>query len=184
MKNNNRGISMLYRSFLAASIVFMSGCSLLPYEEDFACQRNATYGKCVSVEGAYEEAITGVPQGKVIRKEGVSDEPLANTKRADNRDDHTDDPEMAAYAGYRAELYTQLRNLVAEPETPMVKQPVQSRTLILSYSPHNTRDRLYMPRYVYSIHRPAEFVMGQYRLETDPSMRMIRDFLGHDDSKE
>jgi len=163
------------------AVMVMCGCSWMPYEEEFACSRNPTYGKCVSVEGAYEEAVTGVPQGKVITKDGVSDKDTDNGKaNKSTATISTPASEEIAYGNYRTELYSQLRQLVAAPETPMVKKPVESRTLILSYSPNQKKDRLYMPRYVYSIHETAEFVMGQYRLDTDPSIRQIHDFLNHD----
>ena len=165
---------------IAFACLVATGCSMMPYEEDFACEKNATFGKCVSVGGAYEEAVTGKPQGKVITKDGVEegdDSPESDDRHSQSEDDLLVSSEDAAYAGYRTELYTQLRSLVAQPETPMVRKAEQNRTLILSYSPDNQSNRLYMPRYIYSIHRSAEFVMGQYKLEQDPSMRLLKEFL-------
>jgi len=162
-------------------LAFASGCSMMPYEEDFACEKNATYGKCVSVGGAYEEAVTGEPQGRIITKDGVQEVGESEVATPDHHADEVISNEDVAYAGYRAELYTQLRDLVAEPETPMVRKAEQNRTLILSYSPQGQQHRLYMPRYIYSIHRTAEFVMGQYKLEQDPSMRLLKEFLSDEE---
>lgn len=162
--------------FLLVIMALVSGCSVLPYEEDFACSRNATYGKCTNVEGAYNEAITGVSAGATINKDGVMKEERKKNKKQKDSDEAMI-PEGAAYSNYRAEMYSQLSKLVAAPETPIVKKAVETRTLIMSYSPNSRKDRLYMPRFVYSIHQPAEFVIGQYRLESDPSMKQINDFI-------
>lgn len=159
--------------FVAAALL-AGGCSLMPYEEEFACEGDGTYGKCVSVQGAYDEAVTGKPQGRVITKEGVSDDEPAHEPPTPAGVPGSD---QSAYADYRQEQYRELRELIAQPETPMVRQAVQNRTLILSYSPTTQRDRLYMPRYIYSIHKAAEFVMGQYQLNADPTMYQIQQFL-------
>lgn len=159
----------------------LAGCSVLPYEEDFACSRNSTYGKCTNVEGAYNEAITGVSSGATIGKDGVMKEKKKSNKKIKTADDSMIS-EGAAYSNYRSEMYTQLSKLVAAPETPIVKKAVETRTLIMSYSPNARKDRLYMPRFVYSIHQPAEFVIGQYRLESDPSMKQISDFISRSSS--
>ena len=171
---------ILKLSFLAVVAILMSACAALPYEEDFACTRNPTYGKCVSVEGAYEEAVTGVSQGHTIYKEGINeskDRKLAKKSKKAEQSKPVAPSEEVAYSNYRTELYTQLEQLTAAPKTPVVQRAIERRTLILSYSPTSQRDRLYMPRYVYSIHQPAQFVLGQYRLENDPSLRDISDFL-------
>lgn len=160
----------------------LGGCSVLPYEEDFACSRDATYGKCTNVEGAYNEAITGVSAGDTIGKKGViKDKKKSNKKSKSTESDVV--TEGAAYSNYRSEMYTQLSKLVAAPETPIVKKAVETRTLIMSYSPNARKDRLYMPRFVYSIHQPAEFVIGQYRLESDPTMKQINEFINQSSTK-
>lgn len=167
----------------AALVLACAGCSWLPYEEDFACSRNTTYGKCVSVEGAYAEAVTGESHGDVITKDGV--QPAKKDKkdkkaRAQQEAEElglVTQSEQVVYEDYRTKLYTQLRDLISEPQTPMVKPPKEDRTLILSYSPNGDHRRLYMPRYVYSIYEEAEFVMGQYRLQEDPTMTQLYEFL-------
>lgn len=174
---------MAIRFLIMILFVFVSGCSLMPYEENFACEKDRTFGKCVSVEGAYEEAVTGTPQGRIITKDGVQDVDDAvelNNIHPSNVQAMLAS-EDAAYTSYRQELYTQLRDLVSEPETPMIRKAEQNRTLILSYSPEQQKNRLYMPRYIYSIHRSAEFVLGQYKLEQDPSIRLLQEFLRNEE---
>ena len=49
------------RLLLIPSLVLLaSGCSLMPYEDEFACRMKNNLGKCISVSEAYEEAVTGV----------------------------------------------------------------------------------------------------------------------------
>ena len=55
-----------------------------------------------------------------------------------------------------------LKELIDQPITPMLSQPKTVRTLIISYSPSSQRDRLYMPRYVFSIIENSQFVLGEY----------------------
>ena len=150
--------------------------SILPYEEDFACNRNPNLGKCVSVEEAYNEAITGVSsKGQIITDDGLKDE--ASAKGENPR---AQDTEKQAYQTYRTALYQQLQRLIANPETPVIKNAQQVRTLILSYSPENQPQRLYMPRYVYSISKGAEFVLGQYRLQDEGGLKTFADFINQE----
>ncbi|KAB0981071.1 type IV conjugative transfer system protein TraV, partial [Cronobacter sakazakii] len=48
---------------------FLTGCSLLPYHNDFACKLEDGYGKCISSDAAYEEATTGVDMGHAITED-------------------------------------------------------------------------------------------------------------------
>ena len=48
--------------------LMVSGCSLVPYENEFSCQLEDNYGKCINVESAYEEAVTGVEQYPHMQK--------------------------------------------------------------------------------------------------------------------
>lgn len=165
------------RAVLILLAMVTSACSVLPYEEEFACSRNRTYGKCISVEGAYDEAVTGIEQGSVITKDGA--QPIKPSKKSTKviADPDQPIPESETYSNYRAEHYDQLRALVSAPKTPIVKKPVEARTLILSYSPSSQKNRLYMPRYIYSIHQPAEFVLGQYLLESQENSLDLSEFL-------
>lgn len=155
--------------------ILISACSILPYEEEFACSRNKTFGKCISVDGAYDEAVTGNEQGSVITKDGVKPNKAKKAVKVSAQDQQI--PESETYRNYRSEHYDQLRALVSAPKTPIVKKAVEARTLILSYSPNSQRNRLYMPRYVYSIHQPAEFVLGQYLLESQEDSLDLSEFL-------
>lgn len=156
-------------------VLSLSACSILPYEENFACQGDRTYGKCTDVEGAYHEAVTGEPLGAPIGKDGAIKQP--KKAAAKTKDKLMRKAEAETYQNYRAEMYDQLQALTAAPKTPLVKKAVEVRTLVLSYSPNSQKDRLYMPRYIYSIHKPAEFVLGQYLLENQDESETFNNLL-------
>lgn len=151
-----------------SALFFLQACSPIPYNNDFGCKREEAYGKCVTVEEAYEEAVTGVEKGKPLGKKAKKSKSETPKKESNS---------LAVYKDYRYEMLDSLRKLVAQPDTPIVKPPVQTRTLILSYIPRDNKRRLYQPRYVYSIAEDPEFVYGQYELQIDPSLHGIQQLL-------
>lgn len=138
-----------------------TGCSILPYDNDFGCKLKNNYGKCISSLDTYDEAVTGNDKGNAIGDEGVvegkSQEASANSKAS-----HSD----PAYDNYRARVYQQLSSMIDQPETPMVKQAKVIRTLILGYSPSSDKRIAYMPRYVYSMLDEPSFVLTDYKLRS------------------
>jgi conjugal transfer pilus assembly protein TraV len=63
--------------------------------------------------------------------------------------------------GYRDSVYRELKALIDAPVTPMLKPARTVRTLILPYADRQRPDRLYMPRYVYSVlDKPVWVVAG------------------------
>lgn len=147
------GIAMALTALLA------SGCSLLnPYEEDYACPAAGGYGKCLNMEGAYEEAITGEDQGgERITRSGR--EP--STTRAD-APGLTGAPDATAYQSYRGEVYRELTQMLSDPVTPMVREAKKVRTLVLPYPGEGEGRPLYMPRYVYYFADEPQWVLGSY----------------------
>ncbi len=164
----------------------LGGCSLVPYENEFSCNLQDNFGKCISVEAAYEEAVTGVEkyphmtrasnqarQARAERNESVSgpqrakEQPIAVSSSQLERlpspaAGTTATAPASAYSGFRDQVYDQLGTLIQAPTTPMIKPPRSVRTMILPYSSELKRNRLYMPRFVYSIVEEPRFVMGQY----------------------
>lgn len=144
-------------------LMTLSGCSILPYESEFQCPNKAGTGKCVSVDEAYEEALS--PQA-----------PTKNTSATQTGDEkkvsHHDAPPPSAPVNtlfeYEKAQFKRLAGLLREPQTPLVAQTKLVRTLILSY-PDNPimQTRLYMPRFVYTIAEQPQFVFGQYNLQQD-----------------
>ncbi|EJG1091251.1 TraV family lipoprotein [Vibrio parahaemolyticus] len=144
-------------------LALLNGCSVLPYEEEFQCPNAAGTGKCISVDGAYEEAVKGEPLDK-----------------ADSQDVMTETYGSSLYE-YEAEQYQALAGLLREPETPLVMPARVVRTLILSY-PDNPQSpsRLYMPRFVYSIDQKPQFVFGQYKLQDSIGVDIFKALKGGD----
>lgn len=146
---------------LLCGVVLLSGCSLLPYESASSCNMEKQYGKCIDVEGAYQESVTGedsgapelykISEGK--NKDKKNDNSVVGTSIKANE---------SQYVTYQNERYKVLGDMIKEPNTPMLSPPKTVRTLIISYSPDYDRKRLYMPRYVFSIVEDSKFVLGQY----------------------
>ncbi len=173
------------RFVLPALVLLTSGCSLMPYENEFACRLKNNLGKCISVAEAYEEAVTGVekapymtPASEQESHDDTPREPLAH-QRNKERYEHLNQPyspvpkpvasaqvapppPQAAYPGYRDAVYTKLKGLVEQPQAPMVAAPRTVRTMILPYTSSLERNRLWMPRYVYNIVQEPYFILGEY----------------------
>ncbi len=144
----------------------LSGCATLgsvmsPYSEKFSC-KNDDHGQCIHPEKAYADAVAGVASksdpavtrdrkllkdGKSARSSGGSGSGKAAS---------------GAFAGYRDSVYRELQGLIEQPVTPMLKPPRSVRTLILPYADRQRPDRLYMPRYVYSLVERPQWVVGDY----------------------
>ena len=137
------------RIVTSLAILALSGCSLLPYQNEFSCRKTDDFGKCISVDEAYKEAVTG-----------ESEHPTLQPKKSKwrffgKRDEQAPEaPERAsdlAYSQYRSQVYREMATLIEAPRTPMLKPAKTIRTLILNYSPDSQNKVFYMPRYVYSI---------------------------------
>lgn len=140
----------------------LAGCTTLgsmmsPYSEKFDC-KNKDHGQCIHPEKAYEDAVAGRPSR--------SDPAVTNDKkmlRGTDRAGAGDRGKPAtpgAYEGYRDSVYQELKGLIEAPVTPMLAPARTVRTLILPYADRQRPDRLYMPRYVYSIVDRPVWVVG------------------------
>ncbi|AUQ43813.1 TraV family lipoprotein [Yersinia ruckeri] len=146
-------------------VLILSGCGILPYHNDFACKLEDGYGKCISSADAYDEAVTGINKGKEITDSGVKDDPKASAAKAASS--ATAANSSVAYDKYRDRVYQQLTQLIAQPQTPVVKPAKVVRTLIMSYSPSMDGSVAYMPRYVFSMLEGSQFVLTGYQLQAD-----------------
>ena len=155
----------------------LGGCAgiLNPYDSDFSCP--ATYeGRCVSIQEAYETSLDPnftepVPndylyeynQKMEIKKSSKTEKPSESTGVLRLEDK----PEVAASVGsdtsYTEALYNEIKGLLKEPNTPIVRPPKIMRILVLAYPDGN--NKLYMPRYVYTIvDDPRWVVVDPYML--------------------
>jgi conjugal transfer pilus assembly protein TraV len=158
---------------LLAMLAALPGCASLgsfmsPYSEKFSC-KNSDHGQCIHPDRAYEDAVAG----RQSRSDPAftSDESLVRTQQRAQRTSagtarsRAGGANASAFPGYRDSVYRELRGLIDDPVTPMLASPRTVRTLILPYADRQRPDRLYMPRYVYSILQAPSWVVGDYLVE-------------------
>ena len=147
----------------AGTSLLLSGCATMgslmsPYSEKFSC-RNDDHGQCIHPSQAYEDAVAGVASKsdpavtndrKMLRRKAFGERIGSGGKTA----------APTAYGSYRDSVYQELKGLIEAPVTPMLKPARTIRTLILPYADRQRPDRLYMPRYVYSIVDKPVWVVG------------------------
>ncbi|GGN57363.1 MULTISPECIES: TraV family lipoprotein [Novosphingobium] len=157
--------SCLIAPVLVALAISVSGCASLgsvmsPYPEKFSC-KNPDHGQCIHPEQAYEDAVAGraarsdpavTNDRKLLRDSDKAVGKLRGSARS----------AAGAFAGYRDSVYRELQGLIEAPVTPMLKSGETVRTLILPYADRQRPDRLFMPRYVYSILDRPTWVVGSY----------------------
>lgn len=143
--------------------LLLAGCASLgsamsPYSETFSC-KNSDHGQCIHPEKAYEEAR----QGMSSRSDPAvtRDKKLLKQQRLHNAK-HRKGAAPDAYGSYRDSVYRELKGLIESSETPTLRPAQAVRTLILPYADRNRPDRLYMPRFVYSVLETPSWVVGGY----------------------
>lgn len=148
---------MMIRTLVASvALLTLSGCALfVPFESEFMCEATNEYGQCITVEGAYDQALGGKqPEGKA---------PKPSKKRKGKDKGEAEDepaPDAEAYSRYRAAEYDRMSALMEGPVTPLVRPPKVLRTLVVAYS---EADRtLYSPRFIFYFADEGGFVFGDY----------------------
>lgn len=146
---------------LCISPLMLPGCASLgsamsPYSEAFSC-KNSDHGQCIHPERAYDEAIRGVRSRSdpAVTRDRKLLKPHYLQKRVKGT-------ASDAYGTYRDSVYRELEVLIEAPETPMLRPARAIRTLILPYADRSRPDRLYMPRFVYSVLETPSWVVGGY----------------------
>ena len=175
----------LSRAAVLTAALLLAGCSTIgslmsPYSEKFSC-KNSDHGQCIHPDKAYADAVAGVPSR--------SDPTVTHDKALLGRGDDTASTNAtkrskagpSPYLGYRDSVYRELQGLVDAPVTPMLRPGRTVRTLILPYADRERPDRLYMPRYVYSILERPQWVVGDYLVSpaqpatSVPVLEQVRD---------
>lgn len=160
---------------ILAILTFISGCSVIPYEEEFGCRLKDNFGKCISMGDAYTEAKTGVevyPKMKPASEQDNSDDSdlsvgeTAQPLHATNSNSN--------YNQYINGYYQELNKLVDNPITPMVKQAKTVRTLIIPYSSDGGKT-MWGERYAHTIVQEPSFIYGQYMIKKPQSLESIMD---------
>ena len=146
------------------------GSIMSPYSEKFSC-KNSDHGQCILPEQAYEDAVAGRPSRsdpavtndrKLLRTARPSSATSPASTEPRHHGHSRNASSASAFEGYRDSVYRELQGLIDQPVTPMLKPPRTVRTLILPYADRQRPDRLYMPRYVYSILDAPNWVVGDY----------------------
>lgn len=144
------------------------GHTLSPYAENFSCKNN-DHGQCIAPDKAYADAVAGraprsdpaVTRDKTLLGGALLGEGPVEPAYRHGRKPAASAP-TTAYQGYRDSVYRELQGLVDRPVTPMLRPGRTVRTLILPYADRERPDRLYMPRYVYSVLDAPQWVVGDY----------------------
>lgn len=175
----------------AGTLTLLTGCAglgsiLSPYSEKFSC-KNRDHGQCIHPERAYADAVAGVPSrsdpavthNKAMLKDRATDRGMDRIGAEEVQ--HASEPHAksrgkrgpAPFISYRDSVYRELQGLIEAPETPMLRPGRTVRTLIMPYADRERPDRLYMPRYVYSIIERPQWVVGDYLVGSEtPASRV------------
>ena len=160
MSSHHSGIARL--AIAGAAMALLSGCATVgsmmsPYSEKFDC-KNSDHGQCIHPERAYADAVAGVRSKSdpaVTRDKNMLKDVPSPGAAGGRRTRGTD-----AYGSYKDSVYRELKSLIEAPVTPMLKPARTVRTLILPYADRQRPDRLYMPRYIYSVLDRPVWVVG------------------------
>lgn len=151
---------MLGSLCLVSTLALLSGCATLgsvmsPYSEKFDC-KNSDHGQCVHPDKAYADAVAGV----ATKSDPSVTNDKAMLKGSSPRPARAGTGAPSSYGSYRDSVYAELKGLIDAPVTPMLKPARTVRTLILPYVDRTRPDRLYMPRYIYSVVDKPVWVVG------------------------
>jgi conjugal transfer pilus assembly protein TraV len=130
--------------FIAISVC-LAGCSSFskivnPYENDFSCP-DTFHGKCISVTGAYNEALKEKPE-EVSSQDWINSCIGGTCKGADDNLTSAKTGKIPVtaiaaedknYNAYKDALYRRLDHLLEEPQTPVVAPPKVMRIRFLPY---------------------------------------------------
>lgn len=155
------------RMLLACGAVWLGGCSLVPYQSHDPCAGTG-YGKCVSASQAYDEAVSGEASGPEIEP-GTQVDTEKKTGEAHRIDSRApgDNRAKTERVDYKASVYRELKTLIDEPVTPMVRMPQLIRLLVMPYPGDRAGVKaLYMPRTIFFMANDPEFVLGDYLVRT------------------
>ena len=167
---------------VSIALFVLDGCASVmnPYEGDFTCPKTKN-GKCVSINEAYEESISGKeqekPEGdtKPVSKEKQGEPYLDSNgmqisgsgkpeKESKEDSEKVKDLELLEPGKmYQDALYSEMSALIKEPVTPVVRVPNTVRVLHLPYKDDESEgEMLFMYRYVFFILEKPYWVLDGY----------------------
>ncbi|MFC3052348.1 TraV family lipoprotein [Kordiimonas pumila] len=132
---------------LTGLVCFLGACSstFSSYDSSFSC-KNSDHGGCEHPGTAYQNALQNMEDTAAPRESGEKAGDISG--------------QGGSYEGYKGAVYKELQALIESPVTPMVAPAKTVRTLILPHTDRRDGDqRLYMPRYIFSVVEEARFVL-------------------------
>lgn len=149
-------------------ILTASGCT--SYQNSSSCPMTDQYGKCINVEKAYQEAVTGVSQGEPMVPKSQQRRAArgCSTKQVTTDKELDEQIRSVAFESYQVRSYQALAKQLDNPHRPLLLPAKTVRTLVLSYSSDGAKSRFFMPRFVYSIVQDTQWV-GDQNLLPRPS---------------
>lgn len=177
MQPPNQINSITQMAWMIPALAALSGCASIgslmsPYSEKFSC-KNSDHGQCIHPDKAYADAVADRPSRSdpavtndkaLLKAQSATASPSAPSPPARMRKAKPAEA-PSAYQGYRDSVYRELQGLIDAPLTPMLRPSRAVRTLILPYADRARPDRLYMPRYVYSLLDKPQWVIGDYLVD-------------------
>lgn len=177
MQSPSQRKSITSAAWMIPALAALSGCASIgslmsPYSEKFSC-KNSDHGQCIHPEKAYADAVADRPSRSdpavthdkaLLKAQGATAPPSAPSPPG-RMGKAKAAAAPSAYAGYRDGVYRELQGLIDAPVTPMLRPSRAVRTLILPYADRARPDRLYMPRYVYSLLDKPQWVIGDYLVD-------------------
>ncbi|MBW5291192.1 MAG: hypothetical protein Rsou_0337 [Candidatus Ruthia sp. Asou_11_S2] len=138
-----------------AIITMLQGCSIMPYQEESSCNFN-DLGRCLPIDKAYKEAITGINQGGTLVN-GEAQENIINkvvNDQALNIDKIIIQNQL---------IHQKIKNLSASTETPLLKPAVVRRVFINS---HKSTDSSiwHEPKNIYYIEQQPKWNLDQIKI--------------------
>lgn len=171
--------SITSKAWMIPALATLSGCASIgslmsPYSEKFSC-KNSDHGQCIHPDKAYADAVADRPSRSdpavtndkaLLKAQGQAASASASASNPPPRGIKAKTAALpTAYQGYRDSVYRELQGLIDAPVTPMLRPSRAVRTLILPYADRARPDRLYMPRYVYSLLDKPQWVIGEYLVD-------------------
>ncbi len=147
-------------SIIGLSALSLSACASLfsAYDSEFSC-KNSDHGGCKHPMEAYAEA-------RAESEGSYHAAPIEVVEEALDTIGHLHS-QSTGYDRYQDVMYRELEGLLNDPATPILAPARTVRTLILPYSDQDQTDRLFMPRYIYSVLEASKFIHGRYLLDQE-----------------
>ncbi|MFZ2801116.1 MAG: TraV family lipoprotein [Syntrophorhabdus sp.] len=150
-------------------ILVCSGCSIFnPYNSEFQCKE--TYkGECLTTQEAYQNSINDLDiKASEEHKETLDDK--ENRKKgkkcsscsSNQHNDLAGEIDINRYDMlYKKSLYTDLKAIIDDPQTPVVRPPEVMRILLLGYT--DPENFLYSYRYMYMFTSDPQWIFDPSR---------------------